>query len=188
MCPTPNDFSNFQFTPQQDDYKQSSTEQRDRSILNKDNEPLLPGPSQGNYPRTFDSGMPSENYNCAPGNYPCDYDSTKVPGTNPGSGEFGQTVDAGGFGPYPGTDMVPSPTPSKQFSSKMSGDPKELLAEADTGVKLHSDLLRSYGYGMPTATLGTHPWLRDSLTTEDEQEPGNAAPRIDLKMPFERGK
>jgi hypothetical protein len=98
------------------------------------------------------------------------------------SGEYGQS-DGMTNPVYPGTNMVPSPTPSMQFSSKMSGDPKELLANAQIGVKAHGDLVSSYGYNMPTATLGSHPWLRDSLANTTENEPGQAEPLAGEKMP-----
>ena len=52
--PTGSDFSDFRFSAQQDDYKQTAMEQDDRSTFIKDNEPMLPAPAQGSYPRIFD--------------------------------------------------------------------------------------------------------------------------------------
>ena len=73
---------------------------------------------------------------------------------------------------------------NRQFSSKMSGDPRELLEQTRAGAEAHADLLESYGLCQPVATLGSHPWLRDSLTEPSALEPGNAAPDNQLGTPF----
>lgn len=76
---------------------------------------------------------------------------------------------------------VPS---NPQFSSDKTGDPIELLAQSQVSVEAHGDLLRAYGYNMPTATLGSHPWLRDSLADASPDEPGNAEPKSGQGVPF----
>lgn len=70
-----------------------------------------------------------------------------------------------------------------QSSSKMSGDPKDLLADVAPGVKIHADIVAAYGYNMPLATLGSHAWLRDSLADAGENEPGNMQPEAGKKIP-----
>jgi hypothetical protein len=79
---------------------------------------------------------------------------------------------------------------NRQFSSKMSGDPKELVESTRAGVEAHADLLESYGIGMPVAGLGVHPWLRDSLAAPSPKEPGNAEPnqKYQRGMPFDENK
>lgn len=72
---------------------------------------------------------------------------------------------------------------SFQSSSKMSGDPKELLQNAKEGVESHADLVNAYGYNLPVATLGSHAWLRDELANPSQEEPGNAAPEVNFKVP-----
>jgi hypothetical protein len=80
--------------------------------------------------------------------------------------------------------MIPCAIPSKQFSSDCTGNPKELLAQVAPEVQKHSDIVNAYGYNMPVATMGQHPWLRDSLADATEMEPGAAQPKPGLKIPF----
>ena len=61
-----------------------------------------------------------------------------------------------------------SPAPSKQFSSDANGDPKALLESTRPGINAHASLNEAYGLMQPVATLGSHPWLRDSLTNTSE--------------------
>lgn len=82
------------------------------------------------------------------------------------------------------TPSDPTAGPTGQSSSKMSGDPIELLNSTKECIQRHADLNEVYGLCQPAATLGSHPWLRDSLADPSELEPGNAAPSIDQKMPF----
>lgn len=70
-------------------------------------------------------------------------------------------------------------------SSKMSGDPKELLEGSKECIEDHSSILEAYGLRQPQACLGQHPWLRDSLATPDDTEPGPAEPGKGMKVPFE---
>jgi hypothetical protein len=70
-----------------------------------------------------------------------------------------------------------------QFSSKMSGDPVELLESTRPGIDAHAALNESYGLCQPVATLGSHPFLRDELSSPTELEPGNAEPKSGLQIP-----
>lgn len=72
---------------------------------------------------------------------------------------------------------------NKQFSSDVTGNPEELLQQTRACVDQHADLIQVYGYHQPIATLGSHPWLRDELTNTGEMEPGNAEPKLGLKIP-----
>jgi hypothetical protein len=81
------------------------------------------------------------------------------------------------------TPSDPTAGPTGQSSSKMSGDPKELLEETRAGIESHADLVEAYGYTMPIATLGSHPWLRDRLANSSQKEPGAAAPNYPLNNP-----
>jgi len=144
----------------------------------------------GNYPRTFDREAGSEP--TSPDYYP-EQVFSNIPCTGPSqsyvtseresvSGEYGQSD--GITNPiYPGTDMVPSPTPSMQFSSKMSGNPIELLDSTRSEVIKHANLNQAYGLNQPVAGLGIHHWLRDSLSNPDDAEPGNAQPGPGQRMP-----
>ena len=83
------------------------------------------------------------------------------------------------FGPYPGADIVPPETRSDaQFSSNHSGDPRHLLESTRSGVQAHADLNACYGLTQPIATLGSHPWLRDSLADPGTSEPGNVPNQV----------
>ena len=74
----------------------------------------------------------------------------------------------------------------RQFSSDVSGNPEDLLEQTRASVEAHADLNYAYGLCQPTADLGSHPWLRDSLADASEREPGNAEPQQDVKTPFRR--
>jgi hypothetical protein len=95
--------------------------------------------------------------------------------------------EASEFGPYPGPDIVPPETPSDaQFSSNRSGDPRDLLAQTETGVRAHAEMNLAYGLTQPVATLGSHAWLRDSLADPSTSEPGNAIPDEVRGVPLQR--
>lgn len=68
---------------------------------------------------------------------------------------------------------------------EVNGDPKALLESTRPCIEAHADMNYTYGLCQPVTTLGCHPWLRDSLSTTGEDEPGNAEPASDLKVPFE---
>lgn len=82
------------------------------------------------------------------------------------------------------TPSDPSAAPSKQFSSNKEGDPKKLVHQATQSINAHADIVSTYGYNMPIATLGSHPWLRDELADTTEKEPGQAQPNAGAKTPF----
>lgn len=65
-----------------------------------------------------------------------------------------------------------------------TGDPVKLMESTRAGIQAHADLNEEYGLCQPEATLGCHPWLRDSLATVGEDEPGNAEPVKGQKQPF----
>ena len=179
--PTGNEFSVVLYGNGDQSYKQTDRE------MSGGIEPQIGGPGNplpsGNYPRTFDREAGSDPM--TPSGYP-EQVFSDISATGPGqsytqterqsvSGEYGQSD--GITNPlYPGNNMVPDNVPSKQFSSKMSGDPKELLQSARSGVDAHADLMAAYGYNQPMATMGSHPWLRDELTVTSEREPGNQMP------------
>lgn len=75
---------------------------------------------------------------------------------------------------------------NSQFSSKMSGDPIELMESTRSDVMRHSDMNAAYGLNQPVATIGSHPFLRDELANPGEPEPGNAQPFADAKIPKSR--
>jgi hypothetical protein len=84
------------------------------------------------------------------------------------------------------TRFIPAEISNFQFSSKMSGDPKELAQNARQGVEAHASILEAYGYNMPLATMGTHPWLRDGLADASQKEPGNGQPVAGAGIPGEK--
>ena len=91
------------------------------------------------------------------------------------------------FGPYPSSELVPTPgDPPLQFSSNHSGDPRDLLAKTEAGVKAHAEMNLAYGLTQPVATLGSHPWLRDSLSDPGTSEPANAIPNQVRGVPLQR--
>ena len=95
--------------------------------------------------------------------------------------------EASQFGPYPGSELIPTPgDPSLQFSSDTSGDPRDLLAQAEAGVKAHAEMNLAYGLTQPIATLGSHPWLRDSVADPGTSEPANAIPNQVRGVPLQR--
>jgi hypothetical protein len=71
-----------------------------------------------------------------------------------------------------------------QFSQDKENDPRALLEQTRSGVEAHASLNAAYGLNQPTATLGSHPWLRDGLTVTNEDEAGNAVPTTNMKVPF----
>jgi hypothetical protein len=153
-------------------------------------------PTSGQYPNVYDRAAGQEPMGTESEDNPFYYPNRAyeyIKCTGPGqsyvtteresvSGEFNM-CRPGETGPYPGTDMVPSPTPSKQFSSKMSGNPEELCESTRPGIEAHADLMHVYGYNMPVATMGSHPWLRDGLANTSELEPANAEPKREYKIP-----
>ncbi len=179
--PTPNEFNDFRFSPQQDDYKQTAMEQKDRDFQMMNDVTGLPGPSNGNYPRIFDREAGSEPV--SPDLYIDKVFSDVRMSGAPKSGEYGQ-VTGQTLGNFVGTDMVPSPSPSKQFSSDKSGNPIELLNQTKANVEYHANLNEAYGLTQPIAGLGIHPWLRDGLAGDSEDEPGNAQPKPGIRVPF----
>lgn len=70
-----------------------------------------------------------------------------------------------------------------QFTSKLSGDPIELLESTRAQINAHAELMQAYGYNQPIATIGSHPFLRDELSNPTESEPGNAEPTPRVKLP-----
>jgi hypothetical protein len=72
------------------------------------------------------------------------------------------------------------------FSTDVEADPKLLHQEARESVDAHADLMRAYGYGMPIATLGSHPWLRDDMADRSTREPGQAEPEAPLGIPQQK--
>src|SRR5260370_21358809 len=72
---------------------------------------------------------------------------------------------------------------NRMFSSNKPGDPRELLEQTRAGVDAPASMNESYGLCQPVATLGSHLWLRDSLTNTSEKEAGNAEPFPSGKLP-----
>ena len=189
--PTPNDFSNYQFTDNSDaSYKKTSMEQPGPSVFINSNEPPLPGPSEGNYPRTFDKGYgPAETE--AQGNYPDTFSRVKVAGSIQGSGEFGQALgedNGSNGGTYPQVFNYGTTDNDRQKSSRTDGDPKALFASIsgpDSSVAHHADLVAALGLHQPMATVGQHPWLRDGMDNMSSLEPGPTQPnRTQQRVPF----
>jgi hypothetical protein len=102
------------------------------------------------------------------------------------TGEFGTSLPSDTLPEY-GDDLVPTPgNPPLQFSSDINGDPRDLLAQTDAGVKAHADMNLAYGLTQPIATLGSHPWLPDSLADPGTRAPGNAIPNQGRGVPLQR--
>jgi len=186
--PTGNEYSDVRFGQQDQTYKQTDRQ------MSGGVEGQVSGPTSsvasGSYPNTFDREAGSEP--TSPQYYPEDV-FNPIHCTGPSqsyvtseresvSGEYGQS-DGITNALYPGTNMVPSPTPSKQFSSDCTGNPKELLSQTRDGITRHAAINEMYGLTQPVATLGSHPWLRDELTNTGESEAGNAAPDRNIKVP-----
>src|SRR5437762_1349587 len=69
-------------------------------------------------------------------------------------------------GTYPN---LAGPNPeNRQFSSDKESDPIRLMEQTRAGIEAHASLNESYGLFQPVATLGSHPWLRDSLAVPSE--------------------
>ena len=95
--------------------------------------------------------------------------------------------EASQFGPYPGSELVPTPgDPPLQFSSDTNGNPEALLNSTRSSVQAHADMNACYGLTQPVATLGSHPWLRDSLADPSTSEPGNAIPNQVRGVPLQK--
>ena len=122
------------------------------------------------------------------------------PVASPAQGLSGANPNAAGL-----TPVAPPPEPSypnirgygfdptnSQFSTRPEfGTEQESVVEilqqqTIPSIKAHADLNEAYGLRQPEATLGSHPWLRDSLADPSEREPGNASPTVD-KTPFAEG-
>jgi len=200
--PTGNEYSDVRLSNSSGNdqsYKQHEQEENPKGgAYGQGNESTAPQPTSGQYPNTFDRATPSEPLGTQSDDNPFYYPQKvfdRIPCTGPGqsyvqteresvSGEYGQSDCRGMLGDYlQGDNMVPDPVPSKQFSSDKEGDPKKLVRQATVSVYAHSDMMKAYGYNLPVATMGSHPWLRDELATQDETEPGNAEPRLELKIP-----
>lgn len=179
--PTPNDFSAVRYPSTGASSQGDST----GTWYQQGEGPNLPGPTSGDYPRTFDSNG-GEHYAPTPGNYPVDITSDRnvVNGVNTDmTGSYGQVTNVSNDY-YPGTNMVPSPTPSKQFSLDKESDPVKLMESTRPSIENHANLNESYGLLQPASTVGHTPWLRDSLANPGELEPGNAAPHQMIKVPL----
>ena len=194
MCPTGNEYSDVRYGQSEQSYKQTDRE------MSGGIEPQIGGPmgpsSVGSYPRTFDRQegrepegpdyYPEDVYNHIPATGEAQwYTSTERQSV---SGEYGQVDPNLTLGKYSsGDNIVPTPSPSKQFSSNKEGDPKKLVHQAVDSINAHSDLMNAYGLHQPVATMGSHPWLRDELTVTSVMEPGNAEPGPGMEVP-ERSK
>ncbi len=186
--PTPNDYSRVILSGNMGGSETSDSP----SEYGQVNPSRTSGQDRGNYPDTYAPNM-GENYPSRAEVFSAvdtcrnsDEGSYKTHGGSK-SGEFEQASPQYINGaPYPGTNMVPSPTPSKQFASDVNGNPDVLLETTRASVMQHSDLNQAYGLNQPVAGLGTHPWLRDSLATQGETEPGNAEPSHDEQIPMRK--
>ena len=107
--------------------------------------------------------------------------------TNEGTpGEFGTSIPSDPYQlEYPENNPAPSGEPS-QFSSRTSGDPRDLLNSTRSGVQAHADINACYGLTQPVATPGSHPWLRDELATPGTNEPANAVPTPMRGVPIQK--
>jgi hypothetical protein len=105
---------------------------------------------------------------------------------SPAPEEYGQ-VNPSDIYPAMPSELVPSPgDPERQFSSDVSGDPRDLLENTRPGIEAHADMNLAYGLTQPVATLGSHAWLRDSLADPGTSEPANAIPNQVRGVPLER--
>jgi hypothetical protein len=188
--PTPNDFTRVTYGGSDSTGRQDSPAMEYGQVNPSS---TLPGPSGGNYPATF-GGEPADHYSPAPDAYPNVFSRVSFGGDNTSdyktrssqgqTGNFGQAV--GPNGPKASTNQVPSPSPSKQFSSDTNGNPNALLAASRPSVDAHASLNECYGLTQPIATPGSHPWLRDSLTNTSTEEAGNAGPNQVRGVPLQR--
>jgi len=116
------------------------------------------------------------------------------PNENQRGGDFSPTADAPPApevspGAYPnvrnyGFDPMNSQFTSRpEFSTEEPSIPEILHESTRASIEAHANLNEAYGLCQPEATLGSHPWLRDSFATPAEDEPGNASPTVD-KTPF----
>jgi hypothetical protein len=127
---------------------------------------------------------------------PGDFDRVNLGGkSDPGSytqnandtgGEFGTSIPSDPYQlEYP--ENIPHPSdPPLQFSSCVSGDPRDLLNSTRSGVQAHADINACYGLTQPVSTPGSHPWLRDSLATSGTDEPAGAQPNQVRGVPLQR--
>lgn len=99
------------------------------------------------------------------------------------TGNFEQARPEAGLLPEYGSDLVPTPSRSPQFSSDVNGKPEALLSSTKAGIQAHAELNQCYGLGQPIATLGSHPWLRDECAVTSTDEPANTVPKPNLGIP-----
>src|ERR1700757_3465912 len=122
--PTGNEFSDVRLGSGDQGYKQTDREMSGGDFGQSTGQ-TAPQPSSGQYPNTFDGAAGSEPETIS--HYP-DHAFQNIAASGPAqhygqteresvSGEYGQS-DAITAPYYPGTNMVPSSTPSKQFSGK----------------------------------------------------------------------
>jgi hypothetical protein len=109
------------------------------------------------------------------------------------SGEYGYDRRPADFEtPTPTSGVYPDVFPysydanNSQFSQDKEGDPVRLMEQTRASIQKHADLNYAYGLCQPVADLGSHPWLRDSLATPGEKEPGDAPPETGSDTPFRR--
>jgi len=196
--PTGNEFVAVHFGQQEQSYKQNEQESRSGEYGNSTRQ-TEPAPSAGSYPSVFDRQAGSEPLATGEAqNYYPEKVFQQIDCTGPGqsyvqseresvSGEYDQAAPGNFLGKFTnGDDIVPEPVQSKQFHGDKEGDPKKLVRQATASIGHHSDLLKASGLRMPIATYGTHPWLRDELSTPGEEEPGQAEPDRDLKVPLRK--
>jgi hypothetical protein len=180
--PTPNDYSRVNFGGSDSAGRQDGPAMEYGQVQPSS---TLPAPASGNYPDIESSNLtPSANYQEASGNYPDVFSRVDLGGDNTSdykarssqgqTGNFGQAV--GPNGPKASTNQVPNSVPSKQFSSDTNGRPEALLATTQASIAAHADLNLAYGLTQPVATVGSHPWLRDSCADPTTSEPASAAP------------
>ena len=108
--------------------------------------------------------------------------------TNEGTpGEFGTSIPSDPYAlEYPENLPTQGPPKEWQVSSDVSGDPKSLLESTRSGVQAHADINACYGLTQPVAPAGSHPWLRDSLATQDTSGPAPAQPNQVRGVPLQR--
>lgn len=103
------------------------------------------------------------------------------------TGEYGQVVPSSTL-PDPAQDNYPNPfgygfdANNRQFSSDVDGDPIALCQSTKPGIDAHADMQYAFGLCSPVAGLGTHGWLRDSLTNTGQKQPGNEQPHYTAQI------